>query len=101
MRRVTMGARAVGYSLIAGRSAFAAVVLASIATIGICGTAEARLVRINADTTTVVDLPVFGATGPYLKIAGTFDGELDPYDPHNAPIADIVLAPRSNGKVHY
>src|SRR5262249_60564412 len=65
------------------------------------GSAEARLVRINADTTAVVDLPAFGATGPYLKISGTFDGELDPYDPHNAPIADIDLAPRPNGKVRY
>ena len=32
---------------------------------------------------------------------GTFDGELDPFDLHNAPIADIDLAPRSNGKVRY
>jgi hypothetical protein len=96
-----MSARAVGYSLTAGRSVFAAVMLGSVATIDICGRAEARLVRINADTTTVVDLPAFGATGPYLKISGTFDGELDPYDLHNAPIADIDLAPRSNGKVRY
>jgi hypothetical protein len=60
-----------------------------------------RLVRINADRTTVVDLPAFGATGPYLKISGTFDGELDPYDLHNAPIADIEFALRSNGKVRH
>jgi hypothetical protein len=96
-----MGAWAVGYSLTSGRSVFGALVLASAATIGICGIAEARLVRINADTTTVVELPAFGATGPYLKISGIFDGELDPYDPHNTLIADIDLAPRSNGKVRY
>jgi Alpha/beta hydrolase domain len=96
-----MDARVVGYALASGRSAFAAVIVASAATIGICGGAEARLVRINADTTTVVDLAAFGAIGPYLKISGTFDGELDPYDLHNAPIADIDLAPRSDGKVRY
>jgi hypothetical protein len=76
-------------------------VLASAATIGTCGRAEAHLVRINADPPTVVDLPAFGATGPYLKISGTFDGELDPSDAHNALIADIGLAPRLNGKVRY
>jgi hypothetical protein len=87
--------------LASDRAALAAVVLASATIIGMCGSAEARLVRINADNRAVVDLPAFGATGPYLKISGTFDGELDPFDLHNAPIADIDLAPRSNGKVRY
>jgi hypothetical protein len=63
--------------------------------------AQARLVRINGDPPTIVDLPAFGSTGPYLKISGTFDGELDPFEAHNAPIADIDRAPRSNGKVRY
>jgi hypothetical protein len=49
----------------------------------------------------VIDLPVFGQTGPYLKISGTFEGELDPSDPRNAIIADIGLAPKVDGKVHY
>src|SRR5262249_15214262 len=31
----------------------------------------------------------------------TFDGELDPADPHNASITDIDLAPRAGGKVRY
>jgi hypothetical protein len=96
-----MSARAVGHSLAAGGAALAAAVLANAATIAISGSAQARLVRINADPPTIVDLPAFGATGPYLKISGTFDGELDPSDPHNAPIADIDLAPRPNSKVHY
>ena len=96
-----MGARAVGRLLGLDRAALAAVVLASAAIIGMCGSAEARLVRINADKRVVVDLPAFGATGPYLKISGTFDGELDPFDLHNSPIADIDLAPRSNGKTQY
>ena len=34
---------------------------------------EARLTRITAGSPTIIDLPVFGATGPYLKIAGTFE----------------------------
>jgi hypothetical protein len=76
-------------------------VLASAAIMGTGGSAQARLVRINADLPTVVDLPAFGATGPYLKISGTFEGELDPLDAHNAPIVDIDLAPRSDGKVRY
>jgi hypothetical protein len=95
-----MSARAVGYS-VSGRAAFAAVALANAATIGTWGSAEARLVRINVDPPTVVDLPAFGATGPCLKISGTFEGELDPFDAHNASIADISRAPLSNGKVRY
>ena len=93
-----MGARAIGHSLI---GAVAAAVLASASVVGSCGSAQARLVRINADPPTVVDLGAFGPSGPYLKISGTFDGELDPLDPHNAPIADIGLAPRRDGKVSY
>ena len=63
--------------------------------------AEARLTRITAGPATVIDLPVFGTTGPYLKIAGTYEGELDPADRRNAVIVDIDLAPRIGGKVHY
>jgi Alpha/beta hydrolase domain len=63
--------------------------------------AHARLVRLKADAPVVIDLQAFGATGRYLKISGTFDGELDPSDAHNAGITDIALAPRENGKVRY
>jgi len=35
--------------------------------------AEARLTRITAGPPTVIDFPSFGATGPYMKIAGTFE----------------------------
>ena len=93
-----MGARAFGYSLI---GAIAASLLASASVVGSGVSAQARLVRINADPPTVVDLGAFGPSGPYLKISGTFDGELDPLDPHNEPIADIGLAPRRDGKVPY
>jgi hypothetical protein len=96
LRRATMGARAVGCSLASDRAALTAAVLASATIIGMSWSAEARLVRINADKRALVDLPAFGATEPYLKISGTFDGELDPLDLHNAPIADIDLAPRWN-----
>jgi hypothetical protein len=83
------------------RNALAAAVLACAAAIGVSADAQARLVRINAEAPVVIDLPAFGATGPYLKISGTFDGELDPADAHNALIADIELAPRTSGKVRY
>ena len=36
-----------------------------------------------------------------MKIAGTFDGEVDPADPRNAVIVDINLAPTTAGKVRY
>jgi hypothetical protein len=99
-----MGARTGGVSLTRHRAAFAAAAAAALlgaaAVIG-GGEAQARLVRLNADPPVTVDLPVFGATGPYLKISGTFDGELDPADPHDAVIADVDLAPRADGKVRY
>ena len=63
--------------------------------------AEARLTRITAGPPTVIDFPSFGATGPYMKIAGTFEGELDPSDRRNAVIVDIDLAPKTVGKVRY
>jgi hypothetical protein len=61
---------------------------------------EARLTKIRAGPPTLIDLSAFGATGPYLKIAGTFEGEIDPTDSHNAVIAGIGLAPTVNGRVH-
>ena len=67
----------------------------------ISSVAEARLTRITTTSVSVVDFPSFGLTGPYLKIAGTFDGEVDPHDSHNAVIADINLAPTTGGKVRY
>ena len=63
--------------------------------------AQARLVKISAAAPMRIELPAFGATGPYLKISGTFEGELDPADRRNAVIADIGLASTTNGKVRY
>src|SRR5215475_7278152 len=65
-----------------------------------CG-AQARLVKINPGQSTRIDLPAFGPTGAYLKISGTFEGELDPADRRNAVIADVGLAPTNSGKVRY
>src|SRR5262249_50678318 len=63
-------------------------------TAGLSMPAHARLTRINAGAPVLIDLPAFGRTGAYLKIAGTFEGELDPTDRRNALIADIDLAPK-------
>jgi hypothetical protein len=63
--------------------------------------AEARLTKITVLRTETVDLPAFGATGPYEKISGTYEGELDPANPRDAVIADLALAPRVGGKVLY
>lgn len=68
---------------------------------GLSTPAHARLTRINAGAPILIDLPAFGRTGAYLKIAGTFEGELDPADRRNAVIADIDLAPLENGNVRY
>src|ERR1700674_1682811 len=92
-RRTIMGARAVRHAKARCNClrSLAAAAMAGAAVIGIGGDAQARLVRIDADPPAVIDLPVFGATGPYLKISGTFEGELDPTVRHNAVIADIDL----------
>ena len=63
--------------------------------------AEARLTRITAGPATVIDFPSFGSTGAYLKIAGTFAGEIDPSDRRSGVIVDINLAPTTAGKVRY
>lgn len=44
----------------------------------------------------------FGRGGPYERLTGRFYGELDPKDPLNAGIHDILLAPRNaRGRVEY
>lgn len=44
----------------------------------------------------------FGTTGPYVRVAGRFHGELDPTNPSNRSIVDIRLAPRNaRGRVEY
>jgi len=66
--------------------------------------AEARITKIQITTT---ESPTFGGyswpgVGQYEKIVGKAFGEVDPFDPKNAVIVDIQLAPRnSGGKVEY
>jgi hypothetical protein len=75
---------------------------ANASILGLPGAAQARLVKLNAEPPTVIDLPAFGPTGPYLKIRGTFEGELDPSDRRNEIIVDINLAPKTgNRKIFY
>jgi hypothetical protein len=67
-------------------------------------TAQARIAKIQI---TRVESPTFegrafGNVGPYEKLVGSVEGELDPTDSHNSVITDLALAPRnSNGKVAY
>ena len=72
-----------------------------VAMAGITGSAEARLTKIHAGQPVLIDVPAFGATRSYLKIFGTYEGEIDPSDRRNAGIADIALAPLTAGKVRY
>jgi hypothetical protein len=66
--------------------------------------AEARITKIQITTT---ESPTFGGyswpgVGQYEKIVGKAFGEVDPFDPKNAVIVDIQLAPRNpGGKVEY
>ena len=44
----------------------------------------------------------YGAVGAYEKLTGAITGEVDPNNPKNAIITDLVLAPvNANGKVEY
>ena len=66
--------------------------------------ADARVTRIQVTTK---ESPTFGGyswpgVGQYEKIAGKAFGEVDPSDPKNAVIVDILLAPRNaRGRVEY
>ena len=62
--------------------------------------AQADVPVITITREEVVPASVTGAA-PYLKLAGTFRGAVDPDDRRNAVIADLGLAPRANGRVEY
>jgi hypothetical protein len=65
---------------------------------------EARITRVEITTT---ESPTFGGfawpgVGQYEKLVGKAFGEVDPFDPKNAVIVDIELAPRNaSGNVEY
>jgi hypothetical protein len=71
---------------------------------GLAGLAEARITKIQI---TATESPTFGGyewpgVGKYEKLVGVAFGEVDPFDPKNAVITDIELAPRNAaGKVEY
>jgi hypothetical protein len=74
--------------------------LASTAALTLAGIAEARLVRVTIES--VTPAPDRGGGMRYEILRGTFSGELDPRDPHNAIITDIGSAPRNaHGRVSY
>ncbi len=67
-------------------------------------------VAANADVTTITitsrtvfsNGQPFGKVGPYEEIRGIATGEIDPKDPRNAVITDIMFAPRNRrGMVEY
>src|SRR5215470_473086 len=66
--------------------------------------ADARITKVSITTT---ESPTFGGyawpgVGTYDKIVGVAFGEIDPHDPKNAVIVDILLAPRNaRGNVEY
>ena len=65
---------------------------------------DARITKIQITTK---ESPTFGGyswpgVGQYEKIVGKAFGEVDPADPKNSIIVDILLAPRNaNGRVEY
>lgn len=62
--------------------------------------AETAVPAITITREEVVPAAVTGAA-PYLKLEGTFRGAVDPDDRRNTVIADLALAPRTNGLVEY
>ncbi|MGR6330006.1 alpha/beta hydrolase domain-containing protein [Sphingomonas sp. XXL09] len=63
--------------------------------------AEARLTRLHVTTREDV-APVRPGAPAYRILRGTYQGELDPADPHNRIISDLAAAPRlANGRVAY
>src|SRR3954465_14944365 len=63
--------------------------------------AEVTSVTI-ASRTPVAAGQSFGSTGPYERLVGRIDFALDPADPHNAAIVDLIHARRdSDGRVRF
>ena len=79
-----------------GRAAGAVLIL-------LAGAVEARITRIEiARAEPAFGGQGFGAVGPYQRLIGRAYGEVDPANPLNAVIQDILLAPRNaRGMVEY
>src|SRR5229473_1658279 len=75
--------------------------------VALLATLQTSHARITKMKVTRIESPTFegrafGNVGPYEKLVGRVEGELDPADPHNSIITDIALAPRNAaGKVAY
>jgi hypothetical protein len=89
------------------RPAVSAMLLIVVAVVFACTLpirADARITKVSITTT---ESPTFGGyawpgVGTYDKIVGVAFGEIDPHDPKNAVIVDIMLAPRNaRGNVEY
>lgn len=64
--------------------------------------AEVKKIVIDTTVSPAFDGRPFGSAGQFETLAGRAFGELDPNDPHNRVITDILLAPRNrNGMVEY
>lgn len=64
--------------------------------------AEIKRIVIDKKVSPAFDGRTFGSAGQYETLAGRAFGELDPNDPKNRLITDILLAPRNaNGRVEY
>lgn len=65
----------------------------------LCLPTQAAVTELRVETRTA--LPANGGT-PYEVLRGSFRGEIDPADPRNALITDVMLAPRNaRGRVEY
>jgi hypothetical protein len=79
-------------------------VLGVIGILMLASDVDARITKIQITTK---ESPTFGGyswpgVGQYEKIVGKAFGEVDPADPKNSVIVDILLAPRNaNGRVEY
>ena len=64
--------------------------------------AEVKKIVIDRTVSPAFDGVSFGSAGQFETLAGRAFGELDPNDPRNRVITDILLAPRNrNGMVEY
>jgi hypothetical protein len=64
--------------------------------------AEVKKIVIDRTVSPAFDGRFFGSAGQFETLAGRAFGELDPTDPRNSVITDILLAPRNqNGMVEY
>jgi hypothetical protein len=85
------------------RSLRIAVSLAGVLSVGVISL-DARVTRIVVEhrESPAYGGKIFGKAGQYELLSGHFTGELDPKDPHNTIINDILLAVRNaRGMVEY